>query len=146
MAFASGSARQGFRADIAQPDKLRHRSRESNSCGSFVHGEKPMLTPEKLYPLYVPTNHRCHTCQLLKVASAIQIVAKRQRYFCHNLCHGKWIKSSLDSIFLPSDLNRWVFYWAEGVVKIKIGQSKYKEKGKRTFYEENLNIPQQLRK
>jgi hypothetical protein len=41
-----------------------------------------MTFTQKLYPLYFPTNHRCHTCQLLKVASAMQIVAKRQRYFC----------------------------------------------------------------
>ena len=41
-----------------------------------------MLTPEKLYPLYFSINHRCHTCQRITVASAMQIVAKRQRYFC----------------------------------------------------------------
>jgi hypothetical protein len=48
----------------------------------ILYGERTMTLTQKLYPLYFPTNHRCHTCQLLKVASAMQIVAKRQRYFC----------------------------------------------------------------
>ena len=48
-----------------------------------------MTLTQKLYPLYFPTNHRCHTCQLLKVASAMQIVAKRQRYFCPDCATAK---------------------------------------------------------
>lgn len=40
----------------------------------------------KLHPLYFPTDHRCCSCQNLKVASAVQILSdrlsNRQRYFC----------------------------------------------------------------
>lgn len=43
----------------------------------------------KFYPLYFPTNHRCHICQCLKVASAMQIVAKRQRYYCPDCATAK---------------------------------------------------------
>ena len=48
-----------------------------------------MTLTQKLYPLYFPINHRCHTCQCLKVASAMQIVAKRQRYFCPDCATAK---------------------------------------------------------
>jgi hypothetical protein len=48
-----------------------------------------MTLTQKLYPLFFPTNHRCHTCQRLKVASAMQIVAKRQRYFCPDCATAK---------------------------------------------------------
>jgi hypothetical protein len=41
-----------------------------------------MLKPSTLHPLYFPTYHRCYRCQCLKVASAMQIVENRQRYFC----------------------------------------------------------------
>ena len=44
--------------------------------------KKPMKPTKTLHPLYFPTYHRCYSCQRLKVASAMQIVAKRQRYFC----------------------------------------------------------------
>jgi hypothetical protein len=44
--------------------------------------KKPMILTPKLHPLYFPTYHRCHECQKPNVASAMQIVAKRQRYFC----------------------------------------------------------------
>jgi hypothetical protein len=36
----------------------------------------------KFHPLYFPICQRCHGCQKPKVASAMQIVEKRQRYFC----------------------------------------------------------------
>ena len=41
-----------------------------------------MKSAKTLHPLYFPTYHRCHGCQRLKVASAMQIVMKRQRYYC----------------------------------------------------------------
>jgi hypothetical protein len=46
---------------------------------------KTTQTP-KLYPLFFPTCHRCHTCQHPKLVSAVQILSdrllNRQRYFC----------------------------------------------------------------
>ena len=36
-----------------------------------------MKPTKTLHPLYFPTNQRCHTCQLLKVASAMQKCIRR---------------------------------------------------------------------
>jgi hypothetical protein len=47
----------------------------------------------RLYQLYFPTYHRCHTCLLPKVASTIQILSdrlvNRQRYFCPDCATAK---------------------------------------------------------
>jgi hypothetical protein len=50
------------------------------------------MTPNsnsRLYQLYFPTYHRCHTCLLPKVASTIQILSDRQRYFCPDCATAK---------------------------------------------------------
>jgi hypothetical protein len=84
-----------------------------------------MKHTQKLYPLYFPTNHRCHTCQLLKVASAMQIVAKRQRYFCPACATAKGCPPAKELLSrLPEALE------AQAKAKPAPGQKQRKKKAK----------------
>ena len=82
------------------------------------------FTP-KLYPLFFPTNHRCHICQYLKVTSAMQIVAKRQRYFCPDCATAKGCPPAKELLSrLPEALE------AQAKAKPAPGQKQRKQKAK----------------
>ncbi len=82
-----------------------------------------MKPTKTLHPLNFPTYHRCYRCQCLKVASAVQIVAKRQRYFCPACATAKGCPPAKELLSrLPEALE------AKAKAQPALGQKQHKQK------------------
>jgi hypothetical protein len=83
------------------------------------------IKTSKLHPLYFPTYHHCHSCQCLKVASAVVILSDslndRRRYFCPDCATAKECPPAKELLSrLPEAL--------EAQAKPALGQKQRKQK------------------